>query len=464
MNYIILDTNTLHISSFNAYKGFKLNSFFEDLKGKIELNDVEESFQILIPEIVFNELLQHQVQEFNKDIEILKLLKDKFIGLNNFTIKIPDKIDYDKHLNIAMSEFKSRYGIQTIKIHSDKNSFDNIIEKALQKLPPFEGKNKQSDKGFKDALIWESIMQYASENVGDYYFLTYDKIFNNDLTKKTLLQEFNSRNSNSSIEFINNKDEIIQQIEKFSGEQYKLHRKNNIESQLKDYLPELETQVVEEIFNDFSINSITNYKYDSYEFVNTFPYLSKVNDISYEFSLVCILKAVKPSSKISLNVTINFLLTTVSSKDNNINIIEIDNIDASTEDGDNLDLITNPFKKELTPVSNELFEECETTNNSTTKIKANSLENNDTICNLNDSDKKVVEHIILNGNFNSKNAQLLDKLYLVISDHLTVDWSHFENKTKALKIAVKKELKKNNLSNAEHIAVEIVDKLLNNYR
>ncbi|OSP22029.1 hypothetical protein [Staphylococcus agnetis] len=106
MNYIILDTNTLHISSFNAYKGFKLNSFFEDLKGKIELNDVEESFQILIPEIVFNELLQHQVQEFNKDIEILKLLKDKFIGLNNFTIKIPDKIDYDKHLNIAMSEFK----------------------------------------------------------------------------------------------------------------------------------------------------------------------------------------------------------------------------------------------------------------------------------------------------------------------------------------------------------------------
>lgn len=42
--------------------------------------------------------------------------------------------------------------------------FDSIVDRAFEKKPPFEGKDKKSDKGFKDALLWESIFEFVSSH------------------------------------------------------------------------------------------------------------------------------------------------------------------------------------------------------------------------------------------------------------------------------------------------------------
>ena len=42
-----------------------------------------------------------------------------------------------------------------------------MIQRAIKKDPPFEAKEKESDKGFKDALIWESLKEYKKKNVKD---------------------------------------------------------------------------------------------------------------------------------------------------------------------------------------------------------------------------------------------------------------------------------------------------------
>lgn len=45
------------------------------------------------------------------------------------------------------------------------NRFESIVNRAFSKLPPFEGKDKKSDKGFKDAFVWESVLEFALKHL-----------------------------------------------------------------------------------------------------------------------------------------------------------------------------------------------------------------------------------------------------------------------------------------------------------
>lgn len=45
-----------------------------------------------------------------------------------------------------------------------ENSLQNIIKRSLERRAPFEGKDKKSDKGFKDVILWESILEYKRSN------------------------------------------------------------------------------------------------------------------------------------------------------------------------------------------------------------------------------------------------------------------------------------------------------------
>lgn len=71
--------------------------------------------------------------------------------------------------------------------------FDSIVDRAFEKKPPFEGKDKKSDKGFKDALLWESIFEFVSSHQeASYVFYTQDCIFkdNEDILTEELLAMF----------------------------------------------------------------------------------------------------------------------------------------------------------------------------------------------------------------------------------------------------------------------------------
>jgi hypothetical protein len=83
-----------------------------------------------------------------------------------------------------------------------------------QKIPPFINAENASDKGFKDTLIWLSLLEYFKNNGGDnIIFVTDDKGFKNNAD--TLYKEFN-KITDKSIEIRDNSfynDYIEQQQE-----------------------------------------------------------------------------------------------------------------------------------------------------------------------------------------------------------------------------------------------------------
>ena len=95
--------------------------------------------------------------------------------------------------------------------------FHNILETSIKKLPPFEGVKGKADKGFKDAVIWFSLIDYAKDHPADYIFVTKDKIFQDNKNKKWLYHFF-EENTGQKITFYHDTEEVRQNIIEFSEE------------------------------------------------------------------------------------------------------------------------------------------------------------------------------------------------------------------------------------------------------
>lgn len=457
MRYIILDTNILHIRKFKDYYNFELNTSYTDLQGKIERRDLASSFKILIPDLVFKELQKQKLQQYENDFNQLSQLKEKFENFPNIEFKLPQQFDYEKFLEQKISEFKTRNSIETIKTTNKDKSFNKIIEKAINKKPPFEGTDKQSDKGFKDVLIWESILNYAQNNPGDYYFYTRDKGFG-----EALNDEFNNLTTDSAITFINEKNHsfLNELIDNLSEEKISTKRLNNVDNEITKLLPELIVNLKENVFNNFSVNNIPNYRLETFDFPEYIYELTDLSNSSFTFSCHCNLTAIKPGTTISMNIDLKFLVDTVTNEDVSIRSIELERLDAQTQEEDELILDTPPFKInfETNTSYSENKNDENASYNSTPKFNKTN-ENKE----LDEYTKSIINNVLSDYKINFYKNETLDELYNIIANKNSVDWIRFESKVSAMNISIKKFLIKNDISEATVVSNNLVDNLKAHY-
>ena len=92
---------------------------------------------------------------------------------------------------------KNVFNENIIKVLDRDNYFTRLIDRCGYKKPPFERNEKSSDKGFKDTVIWLSILDFAKEYDSDKYVLVtkdgafqkkQDELINefSEFTKKTI--------------------------------------------------------------------------------------------------------------------------------------------------------------------------------------------------------------------------------------------------------------------------------------
>ena len=157
-----------------------IDSIFDDIQGKIERHDVTDRFEQLIPEITISELFQKQTQAYKKEYEEIKKIYKKFEHMYSVDLVFESEFEYEKFIEEKKQSYILQKGIKILPICGE-GRFHKIVERALDKKAPFEGVDKQSDKGFKDALIWESMLEFAEKNEGTYLFFTGDKRFKGEL-------------------------------------------------------------------------------------------------------------------------------------------------------------------------------------------------------------------------------------------------------------------------------------------
>ena len=170
---IIVDTNVFTPSAKKTRDLSKLplEEYYKILK-TLKLNELNYEVDIFFPEIVLLEMISHHKQKLIKELKQLEKLNEEFDNIENIIINGYNDIDYDSYCE----ELKTKYfkDLKIIKIPQDKSAlFENILEMSLEKKAPFlEGK---SDKGFKDSILFISLLKFAESKVYDKYVL-----FSND--------------------------------------------------------------------------------------------------------------------------------------------------------------------------------------------------------------------------------------------------------------------------------------------
>ena len=217
--FLVFDTNILFkpYDSRADFTSFSFTASFDNVIAMVNLLDIYEKVNIVIPEVVWNEMTKQIIEAHEKKLSDYQssLKKWKFpeykvtpVSVNSYSEYITDKVSiYKKELSSGINT------IIELSVPQEK-SFARIVKRAFDKAPPFGGKEKNSDKGFKDVLIWESILELTETHPNaNVIFYTNDKGFKDDL-----LDEFRQLSPKATISMCSTEDEIKERLEQWAQE------------------------------------------------------------------------------------------------------------------------------------------------------------------------------------------------------------------------------------------------------
>lgn len=470
--YIIFDTNILYQKKYEDYSKFKLNQVFGDIRGKIERNDVESHFELLVPDITLNELFQQQVEKYEENYNSLISSYLTCKQLYSIDLKIDEAFNYKSYLNEIKDQYIKANNINILN-NCSQSRFSNIVNRALNKQAPFLGEKGNSDKGFKDAVIWESILEFAINNEGEYIFLTHDKGF-----KDYLFKEFKEV-TNKSIT-IYNKDQLREldvYIEKYSSEQNIIKKLNIVQQNIELVFHKFLTTFKHERFNEIKVNG-TLCKVTNVDFNNEIIDLNEVGESEFKFKFEGLVRAEKPGLMYELNLLIEILVSADLLNDE-IETMKLENIEATLPSGDFMTVEIplfdyNPLKDFYESEMEEEIEnetEKEAEGSATQFIKVEKQVRKEDPYHV-EFVKKFIGSLakekydeIFEGKIEIDEI-FINELLQTIESNITIDWLNFHSRVAQMRISLKAFLKRHNFENSliDVTVVEIIKQLEVDYK
>ncbi|MCG2589522.1 PIN domain-containing protein [Rhodohalobacter sulfatireducens] len=154
MDVLFIDTN--------AIRNDGVNSFFGNIE---ELERIQSHVQIAIPKIVIEEIKVQKRSQLVADLS-------RFKG-NYFTGAL--EIDTSEYLEEMLEQKINQLyeecldELEHIELDFDLTQyFDDMTERAIHNNAPF---NKKNDKGYKDSLIFYTVIEYIQQNPNDEIFV-----------------------------------------------------------------------------------------------------------------------------------------------------------------------------------------------------------------------------------------------------------------------------------------------------
>lgn len=237
---IILDTNFIYYDQSYGL-GTLFSSHLEQLVEFIKIHSLS-SVKICIPEMVIKERIAQKVAQtetFREDsTAALKSLETINLQVGN---KKFEKTNLVKAFKKKVDEIVKSNNIEIIPIPNIKNS--EIVERVLTKTPPFT-KNNKSDAGYKDTIIWLSVLEDAKQSSGaEYVFCTNNT---KDFISDICIKEFKEA-AKANISFVPDLNELKLLLDKELVLKLDLKQLNErITDEIKQHLGDLNIE-----FNKF---------------------------------------------------------------------------------------------------------------------------------------------------------------------------------------------------------------------
>lgn len=197
---VIFDTNQLRSTSSReiSYGSFEFGRFFDEVVDFLKKNALSDYVELAVPRVVIKELINQKIASYKEDIQEIENIIHRLSQLPTVdlsTIELPNSsFDIEDYLNPKVEEFLKGNGFKVIDIEETKLS--DIMKSTLRRV--FEGKrpfrllkDKSTDIGFKDVMIWEAILNFNVEKYDQVILVSDD----HNAFDQSCKDEFETRNN-----------------------------------------------------------------------------------------------------------------------------------------------------------------------------------------------------------------------------------------------------------------------------
>jgi hypothetical protein len=184
---IVFDTNSLRSTDAGevVYSSFSFGKAYDVINNFISKNKLEQDVFIAVSALVVDEIKIQMERSYKGDIGKLTDTKRRMNGLPHVApelIGIPDSnFDCSDYVELKAKEYLEQNKHVKLLNYSDAQSeqiLKSLIERAHKINPPFFRTAKNSDAGFKDSVIWETLLNYQEiENYHKVILVTKDEGF-----------------------------------------------------------------------------------------------------------------------------------------------------------------------------------------------------------------------------------------------------------------------------------------------
>lgn len=273
---IVFDTNSLRSTEAGdvAYSFFAFGRPFQVVENFIIDNKLDEDIHLAIPDWAIEELLDQKQLQYEKDILEFEKLVTRLSGLPHIPEITIQKDTFDCKTYIQEEATKLFTEKQFKRLQIREEIAGNVLKSMMTRVlkeekfkKPFAHSGKYKDAGFKDNIVWESLMNY--EDIASYdkfIFVTKDSDYGdcqNEFKEKWNKHIVILKDENSTV------TEITKDYELYINERA-LYEHTQTEY-FKQYLSE-ELNKKTEIIIDNNSYKIENYKLtDLCEYIERIP-------------------------------------------------------------------------------------------------------------------------------------------------------------------------------------------------
>lgn len=180
--YIYFDTNILecrHSGKSLYLSQFTVNPLYYEIEDLIRNMGLSGKVEICIPDVVWLELQEHLVSHFKSEKSSMEsriiAFRKSFGNLAEITCEFKDCITEAEYAVYAKQIAQSfldnpRVNARIIFSPKDEETIQQIIGQAIHSVRPFRtakaGGKEYTDAGFKDALIYNTILAHTRNQLG----------------------------------------------------------------------------------------------------------------------------------------------------------------------------------------------------------------------------------------------------------------------------------------------------------
>ena len=121
------------------------------------VTNLADKFSVFITQVSIDERIAQVCRETKEKLDRLENLKKEYGDIANITLKTTYEDISAWYRKNMQAKYERTFGVNIIP-------FSEILERAYQKQAPFLSDPKASDKGFKDSLIWLSLLNFFKQN------------------------------------------------------------------------------------------------------------------------------------------------------------------------------------------------------------------------------------------------------------------------------------------------------------